>query len=31
MEIDIKKIRSRIDEIEENLLKIRKYTNIPEV
>jgi uncharacterized protein YutE (UPF0331/DUF86 family) len=30
MEIDIKKIRSRIDEIEENLLKIRKYTNIPD-
>ncbi len=30
MEIDVKKIRSRINEIEENLLKIRKYANIPD-
>ncbi len=28
MEIDIKKIKKRISEIEENLMKIRKYTTL---
>lgn len=28
MEIDIKKIKKRISEIEENLMKIRKYTKL---
>lgn len=29
MEIDIKKIKKRISEIEENLMKIRKYSALP--
>ena len=30
MEVDIKKIKKRISEIEEILIKIRKYANLPE-
>jgi len=29
MKIDIKKIKKRISEIEENLMKVRKYTALP--